>query len=647
MDPMKKLVEQLNEYAYRYYVLDEPTVSDKEYDILYDRLLALEAQTGTVLADSPTRRVGGQVLPGFKKHTHIAPLYSLDKAKTKEELLAWEERLQKAVGGEQRYTLEYKFDGLTLNLTYEGGKLVGAASRGDGITGEEIFEQVKTIRSVPLSIPFTGRMEVQGEGIMRLSALEEYNKTAAEPLKNARNAAAGALRNLDPKVTRSRKLDAFFYNVGYIEGKSFATHREMIAFLQENRFKVSPFERSYTRLDALFTDLDEAENTRDELDFLIDGMVIKIDDFAAREQAGYTQKFPRWAIAYKFEAQEMTTTVRQVEWDVGRTGKLTPTAVMDEVDIGGVTVRRATLNNYEDILRKRVKIGGRVFIRRSNDVIPEVLGAAEDRDDLPMVEKPTHCPACGTPLETVGPNLFCPNTLSCKPQLVARLVHFVSRDAMDLESISEKTAELLFTHLNISDVGALYDLTPEQLLSLPGFKEKKVKNLTSAIEASKRPQLANFIFALGINNVGKKTAKDLAETFGTLEAVQAATFEELTAIRDVGDTVAQCIVDFFASENVQAILKKLADKGVVPIPFEKRKGVFSGKKVVITGTLSAMTRQQAGEKVEQQGGTLQASVGKSTDLLIAGEKAGSKLEKAAKLGVQTIGEEEFLRLLGQ
>ena len=645
MEEMRALVNQLNEYAYQYYVLDNPTVSDKEYDVLYDRLLAMEKETGVVLENSPTQRVGGAVLEGFAKHTHLAPLYSLDKAKTKEELLEWEVRLKKLVRPGQLYTLEYKFDGLTLNLTYEGGRLVGAATRGDGTTGEEILEQVKTIRSVPLTIPFSGRMEVQGEGIMHLSTLAEYNKTAKEPLKNARNAAAGALRNLDTKVTEQRHLDAYFYNVGYIEGRDFANHQEMIAFLKENKFKISPFERVYPSMEALFADLDQVERDRDKLDFLIDGMVIKIDDFASREEAGYTQKFPRWAVAYKFEAEEVTTVVEDVLWDVGRTGKLTPTAVLEGVEIGGATVRRATLNNYEDILRKKVRLGCRVFVRRSNDVIPEILGAVEEREDLPMVPKPEACPACGARLEPIGPNLFCPNTLSCKPQLVARLVHFVSRDAMNLEFLSEKTAELLFRERHIADVGGLYDLTEEMLLTLPGFKEKKAANVLAAIEKSKTPQLANFIFALGINNVGKKTAHDLAETFGTFEALKKADFESLVAIRDVGDVVAQCILDFFASPQVEATLEKLSARGVKPQPFHKREGVFSGKNVVITGTLAGMGRSEAAELVRRHGGNIQSGVGKSTDILIAGEKAGSKLEKARTLSTTVLSQEEFLAML--
>lgn len=646
MDRMHELVKILNTYAYQYYVLDQPTVSDGEYDALYDELVLLEKQTGTVLADSPTQRVGGAPLDAFEKHTHLAPLYSLDKAKTAGELNEWKDRVEKAAGP-QEYSLEYKFDGITVNLTYDEGKLIGAATRGDGTTGEEILQQVRTISSIPLSVPFMGKMEVHGEAIMRLSVLEKYNETAKEPLKNARNAVAGALRNLDPAVTAERRLDAFFYNVGYIEGKTFKDHFEMIDFLRENHFKVSEMEKRYSDFAELVKDTEQMGDKRGELDFLIDGMVIKVSDFGTREELGYTQKFPRWAIAYKFPAEEMTTVVEKVNWDVGRTGKLTPTAELEAVDIGGVTVRRATLNNYEDIRRKHVRLGARVFIRRSNDVIPEILGVAEEDETLPMIEKPTHCPACGTALEEIGPNLFCPNALSCKPQLVMRMVHYVSRDAMNIESLSEKTIELLFNELNVADIASLYELTEEQLLTLPGFKEKRAENILSGIEASKNPELAEFVFALGINNVGKKTAKDLAERYGTFEALRNATMEELVEIRDIGETVAKCIVDFFGSEQVMRTVERLFANGVTPKEFRKAEGIFSGKNVVITGTLANYKRAEAQVAVEAHGGTVQSAVAKTTHILVAGEKAGSKLEKAQKLGITILTEDEFTAMLNQ
>ena len=375
MDRMRRLVDRLNETAYQYYTLDAPTISDAEWDALYDELVALERETGTRLPDSPTRRVGGAVLPGFEQHTHLARLWSMDKAQSREALLDWAARAERlradaVAGGAElpplEFVVEHKFDGLTVNLTYEDGRLIGAATRGNGVTGEEILPQVMTIRTIPLSIPFKGRMEVHGEAFMRLSTLEEYNRTAAEPLKNPRNAAAGALRNLDPAVTASRRLDACFYDVGYIEGSSFASQEEMLDFLRENRFPVSGCEMRAPGMDAVLDAVGEVEQSRAELDYMIDGAVVKISDFATREALGYTDKFPRWAVAYKFEAEEMTALLEDVTWQVGRTGKLTPLAHVSPVELAGATVRRATLNNYSDILRKRVRIGARVWIRRSN-----------------------------------------------------------------------------------------------------------------------------------------------------------------------------------------------------------------------------------------------------------------------------------------
>ncbi|MDL2238471.1 NAD-dependent DNA ligase LigA, partial [Christensenellaceae bacterium OttesenSCG-928-K19] len=613
---------------------------------------AMERQNGEVLPDSPTKRVGGALLPGFEKHRHLSPLWSLDKAQDIDTLLLWQQRTNKAIAElslpPAEYYLEYKFDGLTINLTYEGGYLTGAATRGDGVTGEEILEQVQTIRSVPLAVPFVGRMEVQGEAIMHLSTLAQYNKTAAEPLKNARNAAAGALRNLDPAVTAKRHLDAFFYQVGYIEGKAFQNQQEMMVFLKENKFHTGPYEQIFQDMESIKNAVDEVETQRDTLDFLIDGMVVKINDFATREALGYTQKFPRWAIAYKFPAEEMTTVVEDVIWDVGRSGKLTPTAALAPVDIAGVTVRRATLNNYEDILRKRVQMGSRVFIRRSNDVIPEILGAVpgQDEAELKEIEKPAYCPACGTELIEVGPNLFCPNSLSCKPQLTSRMVHFTSRDAMDIESLSEKTIGVLFEKLDIRDIAGIYTLTKEQLLSLDGFKDKRADNILSAIEKSKTPMLSNFIYALGISNVGKKTAGDLAKNFHTYEGIKNASYDELVAIKDIGGIVANDIITFFHTQEYLKVMDELFAAGVQPQEEQAvQGGIFDGKTFVLTGTLAHYTRKQAQELIEAQGGRVNSSVSAKTDYVVAGEAAGSKLAKAQQLGVVVLSEDDLKNML--
>lgn len=651
MERMRELIDKLNDYAYRYYVLDDPVVADAEYDAEYDALAALERETGRIEPDSPTRRVGGKLLEGFQKHTHLTQLWSLDKAQSMEEIAAWQERANKQIEQiglpKAEYSLEYKFDGLTINLTYDGGYLTGATTRGNGVVGEDVTEQVKTIQSIPLKVDFTGKMEVQGEAIMRLSTLKQYNRLAEEPLKNARNAAAGAIRNLDPAQTAKRRLDAFIYNVGYIEEKTFEDHQEMIAFLRENKFNVSAYEKTFSDIADIKHAIDAVDETRGELDFLIDGMVIKLTDFKTREALGYTQKFPRWAIAYKFAAEEMTTKILDVTWDVGRTGKLTPLAHLEPVELAGATIRRATLNNYEDILRKQAAIGATVFVRRSNDVIPEILGASPVQDgELLPIEKPTHCPACGTKLEEIGPNLFCPNSLSCKPQLTSRMVHFVSRDAMDIENLSEKTIELLFEKLDIRDVAAIYTLTSEQLLAQEGFKEKRTENILKAIEASKRPPLANFIYALGISNVGKKTAKDLAHTFRTYDGIKGATFDELVAINDIGEVVAHDIVEFFGNESYMCIVQELFDAGVAPQEDAgAASGKFEGKTFVLTGTLMQYTRKQAQDIIEGLGGKTSSSVSKKTDYVLAGEDAGSKLKKAQELGVVILTEDEFKKML--
>ena len=646
---MRELVDELNRHAYRYYVLDDPTISDKQYDQLFDELTALEAQLGVSLPDSPTHRVGGEPLKEFTQHRHIARLWSLDKAQSTEAVRAWAERLTKALPGEQlEYSLEYKFDGLTLNLTYEGGQLVQAATRGNGEVGEEILEQVRTIKSVPLSIPFQGKMEVQGEGIMLLSALEKYNQTAEEPLKNARNAAAGALRNLDPKVTAKRNLDAFFYNVGYIEGAQLRNHHEMRAFLEENRFKTSPYTKYFTDIEELIDALDEIETHRSSLDYLIDGAVIKLTNFSQRERLGYTDRFPRWAIAFKFEAEEMTTRLLSVKWEVGRTGKLTPAAQLEPVDIGGVTVKAATLNNAGDIARKKLKNGCMVFIRRSNDVIPEVMGRTDEiQQDEREIEIPAVCPACGAPVEERGAHLFCTNP-DCPPRIVNRLAHFAGREAMDIDGFSEKTAEMLVEQGILYDAADMMALTEDRLVGLPLFKDKRIENLISAIQKSKDRPLDAFLFALGIPNVGRKTARDLAQAFGSLDALMEATEEELVAIPDVGDIVAASITSFFASEKGKSLVERLLAAGCTPRWESVTLGdAFAGKTVVLTGTLSSMGRKAAGDLIAAHGGKVTGSVSKKTDYVVAGEEAGSKLEKALKLGVPVLDEAAFLDMLNK
>ncbi|CAH8248971.1 NAD-dependent DNA ligase LigA [Paenibacillus melissococcoides] len=663
---MEQLVAELNRYNYHYYTLDNPVISDKEYDALYDELAALEKETGFIHPDSPTQRVGGELLKGFAPHRHLARLWSLDKAQSADDLYTWHQRVLRLIQDynaknpdreplpDPTYVVELKYDGLTLNLTYTDGKLVQAATRGNGTVGESILPQVKTIRSIPLTIPYKeGTIEVQGEGLMNLSVLEAYNKTAAEPLKNARNAAAGALRNLNPQVTAQRKLNAFFYNIGYADQLAFQTHQEMMAFLKDNHFKVNPYISYFDSIEAVHAELEQIQERRTTLDYLIDGAVVKITDMRTREVLGYTDKFPRWAIAFKFEAEETTTVLEEVNWEVGRTGKITPVARVEPVELAGVTVQNCTLNNIGDIERKNLKyaLGSRVFIRRSNDVIPEILGKVTEEQDGEEIVSPAHCPSCGSELEMRGAHLFCNNKLNCKPQIVGRIVHFASRDAMDIETFSIMTAEQIYNELDVHDPSDLYTLTFDQLVGLNRFGEKKANNLLQAIEASKTRDLSAFLFALGIPNTGKTTTRALAEHFGTLEGVMNATREELIAVPDVGDIVADSIVSFFEDEVNKMSVQRLLEFGVRPQPIEKPKPVstesyFYGKTVVLTGTLHLMTREEATAKLEACGAKVTGSVSKKTDLVIAGEKAGSKLAKAEQLGIPVITDEnELVRLL--
>ena len=657
---MRELIDKLNEASRRYYDQNESDISDDEWDAMYAELRGLEEKTGERMADSPTRRVGGTVMEGFEQHRHIARLWSMDKAQSEEEILAWAQRCEKQTndaGGlpKNSYCVEYKLDGLTVNLTYDGGKLVQAATRGNGEIGEAILPQAMTIRTIPLTIPFTGRMEVQGEGIMRLSELKKYNETAAEPLKNARNAAAGALRNLDPQVTASRHLDAFFYQIGYIEGKSFETQQDMLAFMKENGLNISPFVRPAQTIEEALEAVHEIEKKRETLDFLIDGATIKITDMRTREVLGTTDKFPRWSIAFKFPAQETVTKLLKITWEVGRTGKLTPLAHLSPVDICGVTVKRATLNNYDDICRKRVRIGSEVWVRRSNDVIPEIMGVVWDGEgEAPEtdIQPPTVCPACGGELVKLredGVHLFCLNRTSCRPQAIARMAHFASRQGMDIETFSTRTAGLFYDELGVRSAADLYHLDREKLVALKGFGEKKAEKLFAELEKSKDCELDAFLFAIGIPNIGKKTAYDLMAHFGTLEALMGASEQELVDIEDVGGIVAASITAYFADAAHRRFGPRRLEAGGRPQMHAQQDAgtLFEGMTFVLTGTLPTLSRAQAQEMIRKNGGKATGSVSKKTSIVLAGESAGSKLDKARELGVRIIDEAQFLQMIEQ
>ena len=643
MNRQRELVDILNKWAHEYYVLDNPTVSDKEYDALYDELRALETESGEVYPDSPTRRVGGEPIKGFEKHTHIARLFSLDKSVTEEDLSAFLTRVKKATDTEPKYTVEYKFDGLTVCLTYDKGEFKRATTRGNGVQGEDVTAQVLTIKSFPLKIGYQGTLEVRGEAVIRLSVLDEYNKTADEPLKNARNAVAGAIRNLDPKITEKRRPDIYFYDVNYrLEGGELS-QTDAHEFLKREGFKVFPYFKVCKNGEEVLSAVKEIEVERRNIDVLTDGAVIKVDDPIVREEMGFTDKFPRWAMAYKFEAEEVTTLLKEVIWQVGRTGKLTPLALLEPVDLGGATVSRATLNNYGDIERKKVKLRSRVLVRRSNEVIPEILGTTEYYEDSAEVIKPCTCPACGSNLEEVGAHLFCPNR-ACTPRVVAKLDHYASKNAMNIDGFSESTAQTLVEKKGVQNFSDLYALKAEDFTDLDGFKDKKIGNLLTEIEKSKTPRLDTFLYAIGIDGVGRVAAKDLATKFKSVENLKNATVDELVLMDNVGEITAKAIAQYFQDETNLAELTALENVGVKPVwSEEKTEGVFSGESVVLTGSLTKFKRSEAQKLIEAKGGVCQSSVTAKTTLVIAGEEAGSKLEKAKKLGVKIIDEEEFIK----
>ena len=648
LEKMKALVQLINEHNYNYYVLDNPTISDKEWDKLYDELLMLEKQTGIVLQNSPSNKVGGEVLTGFKKFKHKVPLYSLNKVREYEDLESWFDEIKEIINN-ATFSLDYKYDGLSVVITYKNGVLISAATRGNGTVGEDVTEQVKTIRTVPLTIDYKGEVVVQGECIMKLSELEKYNKNNIELLKNARNAAAGALRNLDPKVTKSRNLDIIFYSVNFIEDEDLLkTQKDIHNFLVKNRFYVVNKFKEYSDFENLKKDILKIDETKKQLDFLIDGAVVKLNQISERQKVGYTAKFPKWAMAFKFEAEEVTTKLLDVIWTVGRTGKVTPGAILEPVELAGATVKRATLNNYEDILRKNVSINSYVFVRRSNEVIPEVLGLARETEETRKIDKIKNCPCCNSNLKGIGPNLYCLNTYDCKEQVVERISHYASRDAMNLVGISEKIVESMYDNLSVHTIADLYYLKEEDLYKLKGFKNKKVKNTIKAIENSKNVSLAKFIYAIGILNIGKKSAQELAKKFKTFDNFIKATKEELVEIKDIGEVMADCIIEYFANENNRKIIDSLFNAGVRVEEVENsniKENYFTNKTVVLTGTLTNYKREELSSILSELGANVTSSVSKNTDLVIAGENAGNKLTKAKELNVLIIDENRLQDLL--
>lgn len=648
MDEMKKLVEEINKHCYNYYVLDNPTISDKEFDALYDKLVKMEKETGIVLPNSPTQRVGGETLDGFKKYPHKFRLYSLNKCQSKEELADFYYDVKKQYK-DATFTTEYKFDGLSLVCTYKNGYFVSAGTRGNGFVGEDVTEQAKTIKTVPLQIKFKGELIVQGEAMITLSNLKKFNQTTTEQLKNARNAAAGALRNLDPKKTAERNLDYFAYTIHFAEGENFETQAEMMEFLKENGFNTGPYFKINNSLEEIFEQVDYIDSIRHDEDIMMDGVVVRLNSVPHREEFGFTAKFPKWAMAYKFDAEEITSILKNIVWQVGRTGKLTPIAEIEPVELAGASISRATLNNYGDILKKQVEIGSRVLVRRSNEVIPEILGLSERLPNSKKIEKPTVCPSCGTKLVEIGANLFCPNKENCPEQIVDRLTNFVSREGMNIEGLSITTIEKLYQVFGIKKFYEIYEMTGQEFMLLGGFdtKGRKANQLVLAMEKSKNVPFENFIFALGIGEVGTKTAKDLVKKFSTIEELMNASLEDILSVYNIGDVVANNVFNYFHNPDNINEIQKLFDYGV-KISYktqttEFKETIFNGKTVVLTGTMKNYDRKTATEILEALGAQVTNSVSKKTDYVIAGESSGSKLDKANELGVAVLSEEDFVK----
>ena len=648
LERLKWLTQEVNKHNKNYYVYDNPTISDAEYDKLYDELLALEKELNFSLPDSPTSRVGDDVLSKFEKRKHEFPLYSLNKVKDYSDLGKWITDMQNDSGRHDLdFSLEYKYDGLKVVLEYDGGRYKTATTRGNGKIGEDVTLQVKTIRSVPMNIPFKKRLIVQGECMMTNKAFEEYNKTADIPLKNPRNGVAGAVRNLDPKETAKRKLDFFCYDISFVEDYEIKSQKDMHDFIVDQGFLTGDYFKIIKNLKQAEDEIAKIDKTKDHLDVMIDGMVLKVNDSTIREDIGYTNKFPKWAIAYKFKPVELSTILKDVVWQVGRTGKITPIAMLDPIELSGATVSRATLNNTQDIERKQISINSRVFVRRSNEVIPEVMGLAEKSDNAIEIIAPKFCPSCNSELKTIGANLFCVNHKHCYKQIVDRLTQFVSRNAFNIEGLSKKTLNQLYQKFDLSYPYELFTITEDMLSQLEGFKDKKISNLLNSLEKSKKIDWSNFIFSLGILYVGDKTAFVLSKKYNSIEELKSATFDDLISIDDVGEIVANSIIEYFQDKDNLINIDKLIELGV-KINFSNNiteKNYFTNKTIVLTGTLSAYSRPELSKILLSYGANVASSVSKKTDLVIVGTDAGSKLDKAKQLNIEIIDEERLLNLL--
>ena len=652
---VNELHDLLNQYSYEYYVKDNPSVPDSEYDKLLRELIDIEhAHPELKTDDSPTVRVGGEAQSSFEKVNHETPMLSLGNAFNEEELRRFDERIREHIG-KVEYMCELKIDGLAVSLKYEDGRFVQGLTRGDGTTGEDITENLRTIHAIPLKIKEPLNVEVRGEAymprrsFMRLN--DEREKNEEQPFANPRNAAAGSLRQLDPKLAAKRKLSVFLYSVNDFTDFNATTQSDALDELDRLGFKTNHERARLEDIEGVLEYIKKWTKQREQLSYDIDGIVIKVNDLDQQDEMGFTQKSPRWAIAYKFPAEEVVTELKDIELSIGRTGVVTPTAILEPIRVAGTTVSRASLHN-EDLIKERdIRIGDSVIVKKAGDIIPEVVRSIIDRrpNDAKPYRMPTHCPSCGHELVRIEGEvaLRCINP-KCQAQLVEGLIHFVSRQAMNIDGLGNKIIQQLYHHQLIKDVGDIFYLTKEDLLPLERMGTKKVENLLSAIEHAKQNSLEHLLFGLGIRHLGAKASQILAEKFETMDRLLRVTEEELIAIHDIGDKLAQSVVTYLDNEDIKALIEKLKDKNVNMT----YKGVksseieghpeFQNKTIVLTGKLQQMTRKEATTWLEMQGAKVTSSVTKSTDLVIAGEDAGSKLSKAEQFGTEIWSESQFI-----
>lgn len=646
------LRKELNHHIYRYYVENENDIEDYEYDMLMRELQSIEeAYPDLLTADSPTHRVGGSADNQFESVTHAVKMESLQDAFSHEEIREFDTRVKSGVTNAQ-YVVEPKIDGLSVSLEYVNGVFTRGSTRGDGVTGEDITANLRTVRSVPLrlteALPF---IEVRGEVYMPrqtfLEIVKEQELNEEKPFKNPRNAAAGSLRQKDPKITAKRKLDIFVFNIQRIEGKTLSSHKESLDYLKTLGFKTVPFYTQVGTIDGALAEIGRIGDIRYTLPFDIDGAVIKVDDFAQREVLGSTSKFPKWAVAFKYPPEEKETELLDIEINVGRTGVLTPTAVLSPVLLAGTTVSRATLHNEDFIREKNISIGDTVIVRKAGDIIPEVLKVSKHKENAPLYRMPAVCPSCGSPVtrEAEEAAVRCTNP-DCPAQLLRMLIHFCSRDAMDIEGLGESILETFVGEGMLRNAADIYRLDSEKIAALERMGAKSAENLKNAVEASKQNDLSKLIFALGIRHIGQKAAALLAEAFGTMENLETASREELLSIDGFGEIMADAVVQFFSIEQSRALIADLKAAGV---NMQSQKEIvdtrFQGKTFVLTGTLPTMTRSEASAIIESFKGKTASSVSKKTDYVLAGEDAGSKLRKAQDLGITIISEAEFKEMI--